>query len=930
MPGAWLRYVLVLLACCAPGAVLAATSEDFEGPSGSPYEPENCNPGNPDAELPQILGGGPPGSVSFLRLASIADPDAVSNSISFDLSDPGVYAQVVAEFDFRMTPQVGRADGLGFALLDTAIPAHGTSGAVCPFNPPFAPEEPMFEDSLGVGFDIYQNSGELNDNHVSVHYDNAVVCVEDAGPDVDLASGEWIHARVVMNLAAASLSVFVTPLDESETLLIDGCPVPGLAPYEGRVFFGARSGGESAFHDLDNVEVAFSSPVNTPPVADAGPRKSVNPGNVVILDGTGSSDLDGDPLTFLWAQVGGPAVMLSDPASGQPDFTAPLVAAELSFQLVVDDGTDTSPPDTVEVTVADPELIGAWGPVLDAEIVPVHTHLLPTGEVLYWEGGGYPGDDPAEIRSEIRLWNPVTGVVGDPAAPPFDIFCTGHSFLMDGGLLAAGGHDMADGIGLPDAVIYDPVSDTWEVIPDMGPSGEGRWYPTNTTLGNGDVLVLSGTKDVDFTENRLPQIWRVGDGSWLNLTDAEASVSDLSEEERPLGSRFVLYPRMFLAPDGRVFKADANPNRKTWFLDTSGLGMWIEGPTTNFPGEPGTVFGGSRDYGSAVNYETGKILVVGGGEPPTATAELIDLNEPAPSWRLVAPMAYPRRHLNAVLLPDGRVFVAGGSASPGFNNAAGAVLEGEIWDSTSETWTTVASMRNARIYHSVALLLPDGRVLAGGGGRPAPEGGVEQKNFEIYSPPYLFAPGARPSITSAPQVIAYGRTFLVETPDAASITDVTWIRLASVTHAFDQNQRLLRTSFVQAAEGLEVTAPASPEVASPGHYMLFVLNASGVPSAASIIQVVQCPETGCPSGAGHADYCCDDGAFCNGTETCDEATDSCNAGVAVACADGDVCTADSCNELTDSCENVEDPLCDPVFADGFELGDVSAWSSSTP
>ena len=934
-PIAWLRYVLLALVCSSTGTALAATSEDFEGPPVTHYDFDNCAfAQNPAAQPPQILAGGPPGSVSFLRLASTTPPLPISNSITFDRSDPGAYAQVEAEFDFRMilTPGFGRADGLGFALLDTA--AYGTSGTACPLD---VPEEPMFDDSLGVGFDIYQSTGDPNDNHVSVHYDNTTLCVENATPVVDLAGGGWIHARIVLDLGAANVSVILTAPGEPMATLIDSCAIPGLMPYEGRVFFGARSGGASADHDLDNVVVTFLSPVNAPPVADAGPRQSVNPGDPVILDGTGSSDLDGDPITFVWAQVDGPPVALSDPTSSQPDFTAPAMAAELSFQLVVNDGTEDGPPDSVGVTVAEPALIGTWGPAFDAEIVPGHTHLLPTGEVLYWEGGGFAGDDPAQILGENRLWHPVTGALGDPADPPFDAFCSGHSFLEDGTLLVTGGHDLEDGVGLPDAAIYDPVTDTWVQIPDMGPSGEGRWYPTNTTLDNGNVLVLSGSKDVGFTENRLPQIWRPAENDWLDLTDAEAAVSGLPEADHPLGSKYVLYPRMFLAPDGRVFKADANPNQKTWFLDTTGLGTWIEGPMTNFPGEPRTGLGGSRDYGTAVNYETGKILIVGGGDPPTATAEVIDLNDPVPSWRLVSPMADPRRHLNATLLPDGKVLVVGGTSSPEFNNAAEAVLEAEMWNPGSEAWSTVASMRNARVYHSVALLLPDGRVLAGGGGRPGPEGDVEQKNFEVYSPPYLFS-GARPSITSAPQVVAHGRTFFLETPDAASITDVNWIRLPSVTHAFDQNQRLNRLSFFQTAGGLQVTAPASPRVAPPGHYMLFILTASGIPSVASIIQLVQCPTTGCPWPLAHANYCCDDGDFCNGAEVCN-ATGSCDPGTPPVCDDGLFCNgAETCNAIL-GCQAGSDPCapmaCDEggdicleaeIFSDGFESGDTSIWN----
>jgi hypothetical protein len=319
--------------------------------------------------------------------------------------------------------------------------------------------------------------------------------------------------------------------------------------------------------------------------------------------------------------------------------------------------------------------------------------------------------------------------------------------------------------------------------------------------------------------NTLPQVWQTASGQWRDLANAQ--------EMEPISGD--LYPRMFLAPDGLVFRADPSPNGKTWYLDASGLGAWIEGPRSNFAR--------IRSYGSAAMYEAGKILSVGGGDPPTNSAEVIDLNEATPQWRAVSPMASVRRYHNATLLPDGNVLVIGGTRSPGFNDATDAVLVAEMWDSKNETWTTMAAMQHERVYHSTAILLPDGRVLAGGGGRPEPGGHASHRDFEIYSPPYLFK-GTRPAITSAPAKVTYGQTFVVKTPDAMSIADVTWIRLPSVTHAFDQNQRLNRLRFLAASGALNVTAPDRANLCPPGHYMLFILNGDSVPSAAKIIQII--------------------------------------------------------------------------------------------
>ncbi len=199
-------------------------------------------------------------------------------------------------------------------------------------------------------------------------------------------------------------------------------------------------------------------------------------------------------------------------------------------------------------------------------------------------------------------------------------------------------------------------------------------------------------------------------------------------------------------------------------------------------------------------------------------------------WSARWPVA--RRQTNAVLLPDGKVLVTGGTSGAGFNNAARRCFPAELWDPVTETWTTMASAQIPRLYHSAALLLPDGRVLTtGGNGYP---------DTEVYSPPYLFQ-GARPSIATAPATVALGQSFFVETPDAAEINSVTLIRLGSVTHTVNMNQRISRLSFTQTAGGLNVVAPTNANLAPLGHYMLFVVNGNGVPSVAQIVHLTPGP-----------------------------------------------------------------------------------------
>jgi hypothetical protein len=386
------------------------------------------------------------------------------------------------------------------------------------------------------------------------------------------------------------------------------------------------------------------------------------------------------------------------------------------------------------------------------------------------------------------------------------LFCSGHAFLADGRLLVTGGH-LSDHHGLPDANLFDAPTRRWTTV---APMSRGRWYPTSTTLSDGEVLTLAG-RDEDGAEVDIPEVWT---GSrWRALRGA--------------GRELPYYPRAFVAPNGLVFYAGELP--QTSYLDPGGSGAWTPVATSNY---------GRRDYGSAVMYRPGRVLIVGGSDPPdgapTSTAEVIDLALAAPVWRDTRPMAHPRRQFNATLLPDGTVLATGGTSAAGFSDPAGAVRVAEVWDPATEVWSPLAGNRVTRVYHSTTLLLPDGRVLHSGSGD-----GVDlprELSAEIFSPPYLFR-GPRPSIDDAPDAIAYGEQFFVATADAPRVVRATLVRLGSVTHGFDQNQRFLELSFQRAAGGLAITAPLSGSLAPPGHYMLFILNGSGVPSKGRIIRI---------------------------------------------------------------------------------------------
>ena len=437
---------------------------------------------------------------------------------------------------------------------------------------------------------------------------------------------------------------------------------------------------------------------------------------------------------------------------------------------------------------------GLWQNGPNFPYFPTHAHMLPNSTVMMWPGDGVSGDDP-------KVWDPVSGSVTSLPRAGFDPFCSAHTFLPDGRLFVAGGH-IENWFGLPDSAIYNPLNNTWSKKASMN---LGRWYPTVTGLPNGDVLVVAGSVDTTNGSNPLPQVWQAATETWRDLTNAQFHLP--------------VYPYMFLAPNGSVF--NAGPEVATRYLNTAGAGAWtfVANRTVN-------VF---RDYGSAVMYEPGKILMVGGSDPPTNTAEVIDLNAATPRWNAVGPMKVARRQMNAIMLPTGEVLAIGGTRGPGGNNGDPGmpVLEAELWNPASGNWTVMAAEKIPRLYHSIALLLPDARVLVTGGN------GYTQT--EIFSPPYLFA-GPRPVISSAPASVAKGQGFFMETPDAAGINGVTWIALPSITHTNNMHQGFFRSaSITQASGGINVTAPDNPTVPA-GHYMVFLMK-NGVPSTAKIIQL---------------------------------------------------------------------------------------------
>jgi hypothetical protein len=469
------------------------------------------------------------------------------------------------------------------------------------------------------------------------------------------------------------------------------------------------------------------------------------------------------------------------------------------------------------------QTVGSWSTQsYTTPLNPIHVALLYNGKILIVAGSGNcpsslsgcPSGPPygPTNQSGAALLDPATGTFTQ-FTTNWDMFCNGMVLLPDGRALIDGGTLQYDPFfGQPKASIFDPATNSFTDTPNMA---HGRWYPTLTALGDGRIMAFSGS-DENGNTNTQVEFYTVSSG-W-----SQASTAPFTPD---------LYPRMHLLPNGKVFASGAQPT--SYLFDPSGPSWTPNVATTNY--------GATRIYGSSVllpltpanNYDA-KVMIMGGNSPATATTEIIDLGASTPQWVYGPNMSQARIEMNAVVLPSGKVLALGGSVTD--EDSSTESLNADLYDPASNTFSSAGANAYARLYHSVALLLPDATVWLAGGN---PSRGNYEPHIEIYQPAYLFQSNGtlatRPSITTAPGSINYGNQFTVQTPDAANISSVVLVRAGTVTHSFGMDQRLVGVSFTAGSGSLTVTAPPSGNIAPPGYYMLFILNSAGVPAVASFV-----------------------------------------------------------------------------------------------
>ncbi|MFF3884993.1 galactose oxidase-like domain-containing protein [Streptomyces sp. NPDC001914] len=469
----------------------------------------------------------------------------------------------------------------------------------------------------------------------------------------------------------------------------------------------------------------------------------------------------------------------------------------------------------------------------------MHSVVLNNGKVLLIAGSGNSEENFAAGTFTSAVYNPATGSY-KVVPTPKDMFCAGHVQLADGRVLVMSGNKAFPVVGghgyegYRESYIFDPVTETYSRTNDLN---DGHWYPSATELGNGDIISFGGLRE-DSSGSVTAERWSNAQQQWLPLWQVNQT-----------WSFWGLYPSMILMQDGRLFYSGSH----VFGNGTPGTGSAIydydANTTTAIPGLQNK---DQRDQSASVLLppaQDQKVLTLGGGNIDSNPAanrltDIIDLKAANPAYTMGPKIPQGtvdlgngkvaqtgdqgKMYVSAVLLPDGKVLETGGA----LHNRADPVYETSIFDPATSTFDPVAVDPEARGYHSSAFLLPDGRVMTTGDN---PGNGTWNHDVSVYTPPYLLK-GSRPAITSViDKEWVYGDTqrITVDRP----VVKAELIRPAAVTHSSDPNQRFVDLPLSVDGNNVDLNVTSNPNLAPPGWYMLFAVDANGVPSVAEWVHL---------------------------------------------------------------------------------------------
>ncbi len=433
------------------------------------------------------------------------------------------------------------------------------------------------------------------------------------------------------------------------------------------------------------------------------------------------------------------------------------------------------------------------------------------------------------------------------------LVCGGHTFLSDGRLMIAGGPrtvsntstgTLVAAVGVGYGSTFDGAA--WNRIPGFM-AGKGgyfntRWYPTLTRLADGRILVTGGFDVLTpiFDPNVSEEIFNPADNTWTQIS---------SQQQTPPQAHDADYTAVFTLPRP-VGGSDVA------MIGESGVPILMSSATTpatwrvSPQPRPGATSSATYSSGAATallpvrlndgewGYHNGSFLTAGGALGSSAMSHADVYDPTTDTWRATIDTGVARHYPATVDLPDGRVLVMNGHDS----TATPGVLSPQYIDPANDfaVTTSPAVATEIRGYHNVAMLVPDGRVLVAGGRDVNRDTSLEKPDYTYFSPSYMTR--TRPAIVNAPLKLGYGQNAFLGTT-TTPVSEAVLMALPAMTHSFDQNQRSvqikLRSVVTDAANNQisVITGPSDAQVAPPGDYMLFVLDANRVPSVARIVRV---------------------------------------------------------------------------------------------
>jgi hypothetical protein len=486
---------------------------------------------------------------------------------------------------------------------------------------------------------------------------------------------------------------------------------------------------------------------------------------------------------------------------------------------------------------------GQWGATMAWPVKAIHSSLLPgnggRGVIVSHASKkiGEIGDNAVDFPHDATKVDTSNVGVWDHQwvdRQGVEMYCSGH-VVHNGGVLEFGGHGGHINfvyLGKTQTSRYDPGKG-WTVLKDMV---QPRWYPTALTLGNGEILSIAGSNGDAKGNIYRPEVYNPATNTWRTLWGVNYQGLLVTADKKIILDD--TYPFTALASDGRVLWAGWDESMA--FISTAGDGAWQQrGRRENF----------KRAWASPLLIRTDELLLVGGLDPALkggkAVNTVVKMSFPGgktPDVSYTAPMVFPRVDAQATILPDGTAFVSGGGNEHRLGASPTHIKPGEIYNPVTGGWKVTVPAGNPRGYHSTALLLPDGRVWVAGGECSTEANGADNcpsgKTAEIYTPPYLFDAAGnlrnRPLIDA---VAGVGRRPTMTLTSRSFVARVTLVRTGSSTHHMNFDQRFLELAFAKAAgNDYTLQIPGSTNVLPPGHYLLSIIDNVGVPSLSSFVQ----------------------------------------------------------------------------------------------